>query len=45
MDESFVECQNRILSEVLVEEATLGTDGGLRYKGKLTVPHFDNELK
>ena len=45
MDEDLVECRNRIISGILMEDVTLGTDGGLRYKGKLIVPHSNSELK
>lgn len=44
-DESLVECRNQNLSGATVEGFILGTDNGLRYKGKLVVPKFDNELK
>lgn len=45
MDDSLVECRNRILFGIPVEDVALGKDGDLRYKGKLVVRHFNEELK
>ena len=33
------------MSGEAVENVTLGSDGGLRHKGKLIIPHYDDELK